>query len=127
MKDMGLINVLVVNDNQKVCNQFERFLTNAGCKVYVVNDGGRALETLKSITIDIVLLNIMMQDGMRYFRYIKKSHPDIPVIMITGIKEEKASMKFMESGAFAYLSKPINFEYLQSLLISSFLYSTKYN
>ena len=127
MKDMGLITVLVVNDNQKACNRFERFLTNAGCKVYVVNDGERALEILKNTTIDIVLLNVMMPDSMGYFRYIKKTCPDIPVIMTSGIKDEKVSMKFMESGAFAYLSQPINFEYLQSFLISSVLYGIKYN
>ncbi|MDD5528997.1 MAG: response regulator [bacterium] len=127
MKDKGVIKVLVVNDNQKACNRFERFLTNAGCKVYVVNDGERALEVLKNITIDIVLLNVMMADSMGYLRYIKKTHSDIPVIMTNGGKDEKTSMKLMESGAFAYLSQPINFEHLQSFLISSILYNIKYN
>ncbi|MDD5530974.1 MAG: response regulator [bacterium] len=126
MKARALLKVLVLNDNPKACNQFDRFLTKEGCKVYIANNGEYALETLKNITIDIVLLNIMITGGMRYFKYIKKTYPDIPVIMITGINDEKASMKLMESGAFAYLSKPINFEYLHSLLISGVLYSIKY-
>jgi len=127
MKDRGVIKVLVVNDNQKACNRFKRFLTNAGCKVYVVNDGGSALEVLKNTTIDIVLLNIMIPDGMRYLKYIKKTHPEMPVIMTSGLKDARADIKFMDSGAFAYLSQPINFEHLQSFLMSSVLYNIKYN
>lgn len=127
MKNRGVIKVLVVNDNQKACNRFKRFLANAGCKVYVVNDGERALEILKNTTIDIVLLNIMIADGMKHFKCIKKTYPEIPVIMTSGVKDERADMKFMDSGAFAYLPQPINFEHLQSFLMSSVLYNIKYN
>jgi len=51
-------------------------------------------------------------DGLEVLRRVKKEHPDVEVIILTGHGSEKEEAAAMELGAFAYLQKPVNIDVL---------------
>ncbi len=80
----GLV-VLVVDDDLGVCRSLRDVLVEEGCEVHVATDGLRALETLESITVDIVVSDVVMPDldGYELFMEIRR-RGSIPVILMTG-------------------------------------------
>ena len=59
---------------------------------------------------DVVVLDIMMPkiDGLEVLQHLKERHPDIDVIMMTGLSQVQTAVKAMKLGAFDYLSKPFD-------------------
>ncbi|MDD5530975.1 MAG: response regulator [bacterium] len=114
MGNKELRKILLVNNNQKTYTQLKRFLSDNRYEVCIVNNEKNALQMLKNIPVDIVLLDIITPDisSMKYLGDIKKNYKGIPVIITARGKDEEIAQKFMESGAFAYLSDPIDFQQL---------------
>lgn len=79
-------------------------------KVIVAKDGKQAIERAISNPPDLILLDIMMpeMDGYEACKNLKKNEQtkDIPVIFITGMKEEGNEVKGFDLGAVDYITKP---------------------
>ncbi|GAB4364671.1 MAG: response regulator [Calditrichia bacterium] len=104
--------VLVVEDNQESVDLLVYFLNPAGYEVYTANDGLTALEMVKTVSPDIILLDIMLpgMDGYQVCERLKKDKSTfhIPIIMITALKELKDKIRALESGADDFVSKPFD-------------------
>jgi len=104
--------VLVVDDNELNRDVLKRRLLHQGHTVTLAQDGLIALEKLKHVIYDLVLLDIMMPNlnGYDVLERIKSdpklSH--IPVIMITAVDDIESTVKCIEFGADDYLTKPFN-------------------
>jgi DNA-binding NtrC family response regulator len=85
----------------------KRGLTTAGC-----HSGEEALRHLASGTVDVVVLDVKMPGlgGIETLREIKREHPLVEVIMLTGHASVEAAIEGMELGAFDYLMKPTDLE-----------------
>ena len=100
--------ILVVDDEEIVIRSCLRILEGNGYEIDVAHDGHDALRKVESNTYDVMILDIMMPNlgGMEVLRRVKETHPDIDVIMITGLSQIDTAVQAMKLGAFDYISKP---------------------
>ncbi|MDP3732546.1 MAG: response regulator [Candidatus Omnitrophota bacterium] len=115
--------ILVVDDDQIVCEFLERFLTKRGFSASVANSGEEALEKIKNDAPAIVLLDIKMpgMDGLTTLKKIRAINKRLGVIIITGVGEEEIAKEAMNSGAYDYITKPLDLDYLDTCLITKIL------
>jgi PAS domain S-box-containing protein len=109
--------VLIVDDDQKVCELLTELIENEGYEVVSAADGGSALEILKSFEPDVVISDVVMPvlDGIELCRRIKKepSSADIPVLLISGLRNAaEDSIAGLTAGADDYLDIPFRNEEL---------------
>jgi DNA-binding response OmpR family regulator len=118
--------ILVVDDEQEVCDMLKKFLTKRGHGVYTALNGEEALSLVKEERPHIVLLDIRMpkMDGMECLKLIKEIDKEVGVIMITAVKEEEIGKQAMELGAFDYITKPLSLKYLEDCLMVKLLQMT---
>ncbi|HMA06396.1 MAG TPA: sigma-54 dependent transcriptional regulator, partial [Ramlibacter sp.] len=102
--------ILIVDDEEIVIRSCRRILTGEQCEVESVQDGWEALRKIDENTYDVVVLDIMMPkvDGLEVLQHVKERHPDVDVIMMTGLSQIQTAVKAMKLGAFDYLSKPFD-------------------
>jgi DNA-binding NtrC family response regulator len=100
--------ILVVDDEEIVLRSCLRILGGNGHQIDTAPDGQEALRRIEDNSYDIVILDIMMPnvDGIEVLRRVKEAHPDIDVIMITGLSQVDTAVQAMKLGAFDYISKP---------------------
>src|SRR5262249_1369518 len=101
--------ILVVDDDKDMCFLLERFLSKHGFEVIMCFNGKRALEVLDEQNISLVLTDFRLQDmdGKTLLTKIKKSQPDLPIIIITGYSDVKIAVDVIKIGAFDYVTKPL--------------------
>ena len=102
--------ILVVDDEEIVVRSCLRALADEQHEVEAVRSGAEALERIDAGHYDVVLLDIMMPgiDGLEVLQRAKESHPDIEVVMVTGLSEIGTAVRSMKLGAFDYLPKPFD-------------------
>lgn len=105
---MNEINVLLVDDEPDFIAPLTNRLALRKLNVLNASSGEEALTTLEANPVDVVVLDVKMpgMDGIEAIREIKKRHPLVEVIMLTGHASLEASIEGMELGAFDYLLKP---------------------
>lgn len=114
--------ILVIDDEKDVCDIFKKALTQEGYTVLTALDGLSGLKTVKEKKPDIVLLDLKMpkMDGIEVLRHIKKIDKNIVVIIITGYGTMDTARVAMKLGAFDYITKLIDIDYVNAVFLSSF-------
>lgn len=102
--------ILIVDDEEIVIRSCLRILGDSSYEVDSVQDGWEALRKIDETAYDLVVLDIMMPkiDGLEVLQHVKERHPDIDVIMMTGLSQIQTAVKAMKLGAFDYLPKPFD-------------------
>jgi len=113
--------VLIVDDERGMRDFLKILLEKEGHKVITANRGQKALEILKSKTIDLVVSDIRMPElsGIELLEIIKEKTPELPVIMITAFASPDDAVMAMKNGAFDYISKPFNVDEIISVIRSA--------
>ena len=110
--------VLVVDDVPLNLDVIVEYLIDAGFNIYVATTGEEALDQLKLVAPDLILLDVMMpgMDGFEVCQYLKKdkASQDIPVIFMTALSELTDKVKGFQVGAVDYITKPIQREELMA-------------
>ncbi len=111
--------ILVVDDDVEICRILRDFLTLKGYEVSITWDGANALQQVKAVKPHIVLLDITMPgvDGITTLQEIKKIDATIGVIMITAVIDEDLAKRAITLGAYEYITKPVDFNYLDTVLM----------
>ena len=104
--------VLIVDDNEVNRDLLAKRLQRQGYEVTVASNGFEALEILGSMSLDLVLLDIMMpqMNGYQVLETLKADPAlrHIPVVMISAVNDIDSVVRCIELGAEDYLSKPFN-------------------
>jgi len=109
------INVLLVDDETSFVETLARRLTLRQFAVFQANDAETAMQILAdNPAIDVVLLDVKMPgtDGLTAIKNIKRRHPLVEVILLSGHATLEASVGGMALGAFDYLLKPVRIDEL---------------
>ena len=117
--------VLVVDDNQYMRKMIRNLLVNCGIKdIYEANDGIAALDAIRSIAPDVVILDWEMPllSGAELVRIVRSPGvfpmPDVPIIMLSGHGERWRVVEAVRLGVNEYLIKPVSAKALYDRLVS---------
>ena len=115
--------ILVVDDEPEACNALKEFLALKGYDVHTALDGPSALGKVKAVSPQIVLLDMVMpgMDGIEVLKEIKKIDPQIGVIMVTVDTDEDKAKETIKLGAFDYITKPVDLNYLETVVMVKIL------
>jgi DNA-binding response OmpR family regulator len=106
--------ILVIDDEADLTTVLSKRLEANGYDVRVAHDGVEALETLKVVIPDVIILDILMprMDGFSFYKELKKNpaQATIPVIIITARGKMEATFSAM--GADEFLAKPFDSQVL---------------
>ena len=85
------VRVLVVDDDLGICQSVQEILEAAGCEVFTAHDGAEGLRIVESTPLDVVLSDVVMpeMDGYQLYTTIRKTHPELPVLMMTGFHYDR--------------------------------------
>ncbi len=104
--------VLVVDDEELNVRFLSTFLTRKGFTVDVAQRGTEALDKIKEVMPDVVLLDVMMpdMDGFEVCRVLRQNPAThlLPIIMVTALHSIEDEVRALEVGADDFLPKPIN-------------------
>ncbi len=108
------LHVLLVDDEKEFVQTLSERLRMRQINSNVVFSGQEALDTADKDDTEVMVLDLKMPgiDGFEVLRRIKKSRPEIEVIILTGHGSEADRETCMELGAFAYLRKPADIDQL---------------
>ncbi|MFH1124032.1 MAG: response regulator [Pseudomonadota bacterium] len=110
--------ILSVDDDLEFCQNAADIFEMKGYEVAIASDGFKALELVKQIGFDLVLMDIMMplMDGVETLKKIKEIAPGMPVIMVSAYGVEDLVKEALREEAFGFLRKPVDFEKLYILI-----------
>lgn len=107
--------ILLVDDEEHTLASFDIALKSHGLTNTIrCPDGRRVPEIVAAQEIEIILLDLIMPhvSGQEILARLNKQHPEIPVIVITGVNEVETAVNCMQQGAFDYIVKPVSVERL---------------
>ena len=113
--------ILVVDDDQAVRDSLSKWFKEDGFNVGTAGGAAEALRQLQGQKWDILLLDIQMpgMDGMELQQRIKEIDSGATVIFITAHGSVETAVKALKEGAFDYVSKPVDPDYLSHLVTNA--------
>ncbi|MDM8525538.1 response regulator [Desulfococcaceae bacterium HSG8] len=111
---MENIRVLLVDDEENFRDVMARRLGKRGVIPGKAESGEKCLSVLEKEPADVVVLDVKMpgMDGLEVLRHLREKHPGTEVILLTGHATTSDGVQGIKSGAFDYLTKPVEFEHL---------------
>ncbi len=106
--------ILIVDDEPSILQSLGGLLGDEGYEVLTASNGYEALKQIEVQAPDLVVLDIWMPgiDGIETLREIKKEHPFLPVVIITGHGNIETAVTAIKHGAFDMIEKPLSIEKL---------------
>ncbi|HEX3890059.1 MAG TPA: response regulator [Verrucomicrobiae bacterium] len=118
--------ILVIDDNEIILKTTSMKLQSAGYAVSTALDGTEGVSLVRKEKPDLVLLDITFPgdfggvswDGFRIMEWLHRvdETKKIPIIIISGVVEEKNKKRAADSGAIAFFPKPVNFDEMIKLI-----------
>ena len=111
-------NVLVIDDDEKICWAFEQFLTDEGHRPIVANNAEEGLRKIQSDTPDIILLDVRLpgMNGLEALKQIKVLQPEAIVIVMTAYDSVEMTIQAMQLHAFDFIPKPIDLDQVKAII-----------
>jgi len=117
-KRLPRIKVLVVDDDEAICEFMETFLSKDGYSVTTVTDPAAAEGEIREGGYHLVVLDLMMpgMDGIAVLERIRKVDNDVAVVIFTGYPSLETAVRSMKLEAVDYLKKPFDPEEFREVL-----------
>src|SRR5579872_3574847 len=99
--------ILVVEDEQRMAELLKRGLTEEGHRVVVARDGADGLELAQTSPFDVIVLDVMLprMDGMTIARRLREGRNQTPILMLTAKDTAADVIRGLDCGADDYLTK----------------------
>jgi putative nucleotidyltransferase with HDIG domain len=100
--------ILVVDDEEAIREVVSTLLEAQGYRCVPCVNGRAGLEAFRKDTYDLVMSDIVMpeMDGMKLLSELRRSDPDVPVIMVTAMHDISIALEAIRAGAYDYILKP---------------------
>jgi two-component system response regulator HydG len=117
---MSRLRALIVEDVVDMAPAIARELTAAGIDTEIASSGPHALDRCAKDPFDVVITDLRMRaretDGLDLLDALKRSDPNLPVLIMSGAGGVESAVEAMRRGAFHYLAKPFGPEAVRSLV-----------
>lgn len=102
--------ILVLDDEKNYLTILEALLIDAGYTVTPLSDPETALTFIEESEVDLIISDLKMPKitGRDILHAVKKSHPHIPVLIMTAFGSIESAVDLMREGAFDYIAKPFS-------------------
>lgn len=122
MTSMRKPRLLLVDDEIPFATNLLKLLSRRGYDVSAVHDGDSALQVAQEREFDVVILdqNMPGKDGITVLRELKKKHPHLEVVILTGYGSVDMALEGFELGIYDYTSKPIQLADLEAKIRQAF-------
>lgn len=106
--------ILIVDDEEAICELLARMLLREGYSCATANDGKEALNYFYKENFSLIIADIRLplMNGIELLRIVKSLNPNMLVIMITGYPEIDAMAEAIRLGAYDFILKPFNPDWL---------------
>jgi len=113
------IEVLVIDDEQIVCERLQPMLEKSGFLVETFTDSQAAMARLAEKKFDILITDLKMAppDGTQLLDYAREHAPEMRVVVITGFATAETARQAMKGGAVDFIAKPFRLSYLRDLML----------
>ena len=110
--------ILVVDDEAPHRQMLDAVLSVEGYEIHHAEDGQEAISLVEERFYDLILMDIRMSKvgGIEALKKIKKISPGIPIIIMTAYASVDTAVDALKSGAYDYLTKPLDIEELKILV-----------
>jgi len=110
--------ILVVDDEEKICQRCVKILSKTGYSVEYALDGYEALRRVQEKAFDVIITDLKMSSmgGLEVLRRVRALYPGIVVIVITGYATVSSAVEVMKMGASDYLPKPFTPDELRGVV-----------
>jgi two-component system nitrogen regulation response regulator NtrX len=104
--------ILVVDDEESICQSLKAILTDEGYQVLVAGSGEEAIKIVEEEMPQLILLDIWLPgiDGLNTLQAIKKINPQMLVIIMSGHGTIETAVKATKLGAFDFIEKPLSLD-----------------
>lgn len=105
-----MIDILLVEDDEKLNKLFYTVLSKQGFNIHCAHDGVEAFNIMENNHVDLIISDIMMpnMDGYEFTETIRKFDAEIPILMITAKDDFNSKQKSFLIGIDDYMVKPID-------------------
>ena len=110
--------ILVVDDDEGHLTTLRTIIQSWGYRVDTAGDGALAVEKVRNTIYDLILMDVRMavMSGLEALKRIKAYNPAIPVLIMTAYSSVASAVEALKTGAYDYLTKPLDFEALKITL-----------
>jgi len=114
--------LLIVDDESDIREFARNFFKKRKIDVFVASGGHQALDLIAKESLDLVLLDVRMEEmtGTEVLRELRKTHPFLKVIMVSGVAEEETIKEANALGVIGYIHKPFILEELEKIVLAQF-------
>lgn len=107
--------ILIVDDDSSHLSVLKTVTRSWGYAIETADDGAKAVEMVKERPFDLILMDVRMTvlGGLEALKIIKEYNPAIPVLIMTAYSSVESAVKAIKTGAYDYLTKPLDFDLLQ--------------
>ena len=111
--------VLLVEDDEGLRQKFKLLLSTYVCEIFEASNGQEALELFleKKPNFIITDFKLPILDGLELTSFIRKTNKHIPIVVISAYTEKESLLEFASLNLVKYMTKPIDFDQLYSILI----------
>jgi two-component system phosphate regulon response regulator OmpR len=101
--------ILVIDDDNRIRDLLARYLHEHGFRVTTAVDAASARATMRSLTFDLLILDVMMphESGLDFARSLRRES-QVPILMLTARTEPQDRIDGLEAGVDDYLTKPFD-------------------
>ena len=102
--------LLIVDDDEKLCQLLDQYLSRSGFIVTEAENPKQAEELLQMFSFDAIVMDVMMpyQNGVEYTHILRQKGLKTPILMLTAMGDTLSRISGLESGADDYLCKPFD-------------------
>ncbi len=114
------LDILIIDDEEDIRDLISGILDDEGYETRTAKDSDSALAEVEARRPSLIILDIWLQgsrlDGLEILEVIKKSHPDLPVVIISGHGNIETAVSAIKLGAYDFISKPFETDKLLILV-----------